>query len=297
MRFPRRRKIFAAGGEGESGSTNDRADCDKAGMKALLPFLFFLLFNLCEGRAEEALKQWELEVDGVKRSLLVYAPEAAKTSPAPVVFAFHGHGGSAQGAVRMFGMNRHWPEALSVYMQGLNTPGRLTDPEGKKPGWQSRVGMQEDRDLHFFDAVIARLKAEFKVDEQRLFACGHSNGGSFTYLLWAERGELLAGVGPSGSAAAENRPKLKPKPAMHVAGQNDPLVKYEWQEATIAFVKQLNGCTGEGAAWAPNAQRWDSPGGKPFVAYVHPGGHEFPPDAAPLLARFFREVGTASRKR
>lgn len=292
MRFLRRRPDFGRLGEGESGSTIDNGGCDKPGMKMLLRLFSFLLFGLCATRAEETLKPWELEVDGVKRTLLVYAPAAAKTTATPVVFAFHGHGGSAQGAVRMFGMNRNWPEAISVYMQGLNTPGRLVDPEGKKPGWQSAVGEQGDRDLHFFDAVLARLKSEYKVDEKRLFVCGHSNGGTFTYLLWGERGDLFAAVGPSGSVARENRAKMKPKPAMHIAGQNDPLVKYEWQAASIAFVKQLNGCTGEGTEWAPYARRWEPAGGATFVAYVHPGGHEFPAEAAGLLARFFKEVGT-----
>lgn len=259
-------------------------------MKALLPFLSFLLAGFCASHAEEALNPWEMEVDGAKRTLLVYAPESAKKTAAPVVFAFHGHGGSAQGAARMFATNRNWPEAISVYMQGLNTPGRLTDPEGKKPGWQSRAGAQNDRDLHFFDAVLARLRTEYKVDEKRMFVCGHSNGGTFTYLLWAERGDLLAGVGPSGSLVAENRPKLKPKPAMHIAGQNDPLVKYEWQEATIAFVKQLNRCTGEGTPWAPNAQRWDPADGATFIAFVHPGGHGYPPEGAAQVARFFKEI-------
>lgn len=257
------------------------------------PLRLLLLLCVCalSAHAEVALHRWELEVNGVKRTALVYVPPNAGTLAKPVVFAFHGHGGTSERAHRMFALDRHWPEAISVYMQGLNTPGRLSDPEGKRPGWQHAAGEQGDRDLHFFDAVLARLKREHHADEKRVFACGNSNGGAFTYMLWAERGDALAAVAPSGCVAvAANRPKLKPKPAMHIAGRNDPLVKYEWQAATIEFLKQLNSCTGEGEPWAPYATRWNPARGATFIAAVYPAEHRLPEAAPPLIARFFREI-------
>jgi len=41
-------------------------------------------------------------VDGVDRIGLVYTPSSAEASPTPVVFAFHGHGGTMQNAARLF---------------------------------------------------------------------------------------------------------------------------------------------------------------------------------------------------
>ena len=38
-------------------------------------------------------KAWK--VDGLDRKALIYAPAAATTSDTPLVFAFHGHGGTA----------------------------------------------------------------------------------------------------------------------------------------------------------------------------------------------------------
>jgi polyhydroxybutyrate depolymerase len=250
-----------------------------------------LLFLADHAPGQEGLEQWKLTVGGVEREALVHLPSASKTQPTPLVFAFHGHGGSAQNAARMFAMHRHWPEAIAVYMQGLNTPGRLSDPEGKRPGWQHKAGDHGDRDLQFFDALLARLQAERKLDPKRIYATGHSNGGAFTYLLWAERGDLFAAMGPSGSAAAESRPKLKPKPAMHVAGRADPLVRFAWQQATMDAIRKLNGCAVEGTPWGENATLYASEKGAPFVAYIHEGGHGFPAAAAPLLAKFFREHG------
>lgn len=233
-------------------------------------------------------QRWEIEVDGLARTGLVYAPDSAKTTVAPVVFAFHGHGGTAQGAVRSFPMHREWPEAISVYLQGVNTPGRLTDPQGKKPGWQHSAGDHGDRDLKLFDAVLARLRQEFRVDESRIHVTGHSNGGGFTYLLWAMRGDVFASVAPSGSAAARSRELLKPKPVLHVAGEKDPLVKYAWQRVTMDALRVLNGCVAEGKAWGEHCTLYESPGGTPVVEFVHPGGHEFPAGATAAMVRFFR---------
>ena len=267
-------------------------------MNTLLRWFTFpallLLAALLPARAAEAVpagfQRWELMVGGVAREALVYAPASAKEQEAPVVFVFHGHGGNMGNSARTFAMNRHWPAAISVYPQGLNTPGRLTDPEGKKPGWQSGVGAEGDRDLKFFDALLTRLKQEFKVDGKRIYSTGHSNGGGFTYLLWAERGETFAAIAPSGSAAARRQgEKLKPKPVMHLAGEKDPLVKYEWQQATMAAVRKLNGCEAEGKAWNKLCTEYPSKTGTPFVAFIHPGGHEFHQDAPALIAKFFQQ--------
>jgi polyhydroxybutyrate depolymerase len=235
-------------------------------------------------------EHWEFKVDGVTRGALAYVPPTAKEKPTPVVFVFHGHGGRAQNAARMFAMNRHWPEAISIYMQGLNTAGRLTDPEGKLPGWQMSPGDQGDRDLKFFDAVLARLKKDYKVDSKRIFSTGHSNGGAFTYLLWAERGEVLAAIVPSAGMAVAIIPRLRPKPVMHIAGEKDALVKFDWQEKTIAAVRKINGCETEGKPWAKDCTLYPSKTGTPVVAYIHSGGHVVPAAAPALIVKFFKEV-------
>jgi len=244
--------------------------------------------EVASGALPPGFQRWEFTVDGVAREALAYLPAAAKEKPTPVVFVFHGHGGTARNAVRSFAINQHWPEAISVYMQGLNTPGRLTDPQGKAPGWQKTLGDQEDRDLKFFDAVLARLKQDYKVDEKRIFATGHSNGGGFTYLLWAERGAIFAAVAPSSGMSIESLHKLKPKPALHIAGEADPLVKFAWQKRTIDIVRKLNGCDPEGKPWDKYCTLYPSKTGTPFVAYVHPGGHALPAGAPALIVKFFK---------
>jgi polyhydroxybutyrate depolymerase len=158
--------------------------CENAAVRTLLPLIWRGLGAwLCLANPSawaQQLDRWELTVEGAPREALVYAPAVAKSTATPVVFAFHGHGGSAAGAARMFAVHRHWPEAIAIYLQGLNTPGRLTDPEGKKPGWQHGAGVLGDRDLKFFDAVLTKLQTDYRVDAKRIYSTGHSNGGAFT---------------------------------------------------------------------------------------------------------------------
>jgi polyhydroxybutyrate depolymerase len=241
-----------------------------------------------DARAAETLTRRTWTVAGVEREGLVHVPVAASERSVPLVFAFHGHGGTMRQAARSFSYHTLWPEALVVYLQGLNTPGRLTDPEGKKPGWQHARGEQGDRDLALFDAVLADLQREHRVDRKRTYVTGHSNGGGFTYLLWATRGDVFAAVAPSGSVAARHLPQLRPKPVLHVAGEKDPLVKYEWQERTIETLLKLNSA-GAGVPWTHGGKLHVSKTGTPVVAWVHPGGHEFPAAARAAIVAFFKE--------
>lgn len=243
--------------------------------------------------AEPTRREWTIE--GVKREADVFAPSKPPSDPPPLVFGFHGHGGNMRNAARSFRLHELWPEAVVVYMQGLNTPGRLTDPEGKQPGWQSSVGDQSDRDLKFFDAVLASMKEKHKIDERRVYSTGHSNGGGFTYLLWAARGDVFAAVAPSAAVGGRLLGDLKPKPVLHIAAENDELVKFTWQQAMMTRLRTLNGC-GEGTAWDKNCTLYSSKSDTPVVTMIHPGTHKYPDEAPALIVKFFKEHRRAANK-
>src|SRR6476620_8494352 len=179
----------------------------------------------------------------------------------------------------MFRVHELWPEAIVVYLQGLPTPGRLTDPDGKAAGWQAKPGTQGDRDLKFFDAVLESLRKDYKVDERRIYCTGHSNGGAFTYQLWAERGDVFAAVAPSAAAAWDLTGRMKPKPMLHLGAENDPLVKFEWQKATIDAVLKVDGCDVAAAKKEGKMTTYPSEKGTTVQTYVHGNGHGFPGEA------------------
>jgi polyhydroxybutyrate depolymerase len=258
--------------------------------------LAFALTFISTASAQDAAPRQEnfhrltLTVEGLERTGFYYAPPTAKSAPTPLVFIFHGHGGSALNAARQFQMHRVWPEAISVYLNGLPTPGGgLVDPEGKKPGWVIRAAAGENRDLKLFDAALAKLRTEYQIDPRRIHATGHSNGGFFTYLLWAERGALLASVAPSAAVAGLFAARLEPKPVLHLAGEKDSLVKYENQQRTIDALRRRQGCAAEGRSYAPHTMLYPSAGGTPVAAFIHPGAHGFPEEGRAVIAQFFRE--------
>jgi len=230
----------------------------------------------------------EFNVNGVTREAHVFVPKSAEKSPTSVVFGFHGHGGSSTNAAETFAFQRHWREAIIVYMQGLPTPGGR-DTEGKQAGWVIKGPDDENRDLIFFDTVLASLKKDYKVDERRIYAAGSSNGGFFTYLLWAARGDQLAAVAPVSSVPAAMFDRLKPKPVLHVAGEGDELVPTDRQKQAIESLRQLNSC-GEGQPMRQkDCTRYPSKTGTPVVAMIHPHGHRFPEEAQELIVRFFKD--------
>jgi len=236
---------------------------------------------------EPRVMEWTVE--GVVRKALVYIPAGAKAQPTPLIFAFHGHGGTMGNMYKTRRFDQLWPEAIFVCPQGLNTPGQLTDPEGKLPGWQKSVSDMNDRDLKFFDGMLATLLKEYKIDKSKVFCTGHSNGGGFTYLLWAARGDAFAAMAPTASAAYRLMTKLKPKPVLHLYGEKDNLVKTEWQIATCKYLLRMNACdTTAGKPFAKDATLYPSKTGNPVVVYRYAGGHGYPSVANGVIIDFFK---------
>lgn len=232
----------------------------------------------------------EWTVNGVVRKALVYLPKDASKKPTPIIFAYHGHGGTMANMYNTRRFDKLWPEAIFICPQGLNTPGALTDPEGKATGWAMEV-TDSNKDIQFFDAILTTIKTDYKVDMKKIFITGHSNGGGFTYLLWALRGDVFAAVAPTASVAGRSITKLKPKPAFHLVGETDPLVKPLWQKLTYNQVMKLNNCSLTGEKIDQFTTRYPSKTGYPFVLFSHPGGHQYPAGANEAIIAFFKGIG------
>ena len=66
--------------------------------------------------------------------------------------------------------------------------------------------------------------------------------GLFAYELCAARGNEIAAIASISVIipVKTDRSKLKPMPIFHVAGRYDPLVRFEWQNESIDFIKARN---------------------------------------------------------
>ena len=248
--------------------------------------------ELLAAKAPEGFVEKTWTVDGVKRTALVRVP-AGVSGQLAVVFGWHGHGGRSTHSAGRWGYGEIDTASILVFPQGLPTVSPLVDKEGRMPGWQTSVTSEGGRDIKLFDAILADLKKQHAVDDRRIYSMGHSNGAAFSYLLWQARPEVLAAIGSvAGSLRGDGKPPSS-LPVIHVAGENDPLVKFTWQQATFAAVKRFNGCADEGKAWAKegvlDATIYASSKGAPLVTAIHSGGHEYAKGSTELIVRFFKE--------
>jgi polyhydroxybutyrate depolymerase len=222
-------------------------------------------------------------VDGQSRDAIVYAPgEKAASGRPPLVLSFHGHGDAAEN-FQFTMMHRAWPEAVVVYFQGL--PRR----DSGLPGWQVEKGQDADRDLKLVDAAVSSLRERFNIDDARIYATGFSNGGHFTYLLWAERPGLFAAFAP---VAARIRPSVQlrqPKPVLHIAGTADRQVSFADQKQAMDAARLANRVGAVAAGCGPACSVYGQEGRTPVMTLIHDGGHDYPDGTSDRIAWFFRD--------
>jgi polyhydroxybutyrate depolymerase len=237
-------------------------------MKTIFALFALLALAPTAFAADLVTKTWK--IDGVERTALVHLPE--KTQGAPVIFAFHGHGGNSRNSARKMHLEVLWPEAIVVYPQGLATKTRR-DPQGTRPGWTMfGGGLIKNRDLDLFDAMLATARSEWKSDDRRVFATGHSNGAGFVYYLWGQHSETFAALAPVAGGGARLLSTAKPCPLLAIGAKNDPIVSWETEQLpAIEAAQKLNG-------------------DKTTVeVVVHNQGHNYPSVAPEKTIAFFKK--------
>ena len=240
-----------------------------------------LLLILWASGVSAEVMTWE--VDGETREAIVYAPAASRGGErVPLVLAFHGRGDNMQN-FQSTNVHMAGPDAVVVYFQGLQTRGRLT-------GWQVERDDGVNRDLKLVDVALASLRTTYNIDDDRIYVTGFSNGGMFTYLLWAERPGVFAAYAP---VAGRLRPSVRPTqpgPLFHVAGERDRQVSFFDQEAAIEVAVAVNdvgatttpcgdGCTIYGPADTA----------APVMTWIHSGGHVYPRGTSERIVSFFQD--------
>ena len=121
---------------------------------------------------------------GETREYIIYVPSIYSSStPSPLMFSFHGGGGDGQA---MIGLNDMRPIAdtanfIAVY------------PSGSGGAWMHKVPTTYN-DIYFIEAIIDELNLEFNIDNDRVYACGYSEGGIFSYELACRLSNRIAAV-------------------------------------------------------------------------------------------------------
>jgi poly(3-hydroxybutyrate) depolymerase len=224
-----------------------------------------------------------LWVDGVERSFTVAVPAGLDgLSPVPLIFGFHGFGGTGEAASNYFGLTGD-EAAIYVYPQALPLP-----DQGNGVGWN----MTEDGvDVAFVDALIDAMTERHCIDLSRVFAAGHSHGASFSNHLGCYRPERFRAIAPvagGGPWAGPCSVSGDTVAAMLTHGTNDVDVPIAAGISSRDHWREQNGC-----ANALSMHTTPSPCvvydgcSEPVLWCEHGGGHEWPNFAGEGIRGFF----------
>ena len=137
--------------------------------------------------------------------------------------------------------------------------------------------------------ALASLRETYDVDDDRIYATGFSNGGMFTYLLWAERPGVFAAYAPVAGLLRRSVRPQQPRPLFHVAGERDRVVRFSDQGAAIEIAVEVNGVGATTMRCGDGCTIYRSGTPAPVRTWIHSGGHVYPRGTAERIVSFFRD--------
>ena len=263
-------------------------------MKPALPISMFMGALMCACQASRApalgggdaltgpLDETYAVPDWDDRDYLLHLPPGYDGSAAtPVVVAFHGGGGKKEGVNRS--TCRDGDEGadnclfavadregfIVVAPDGVDArglKGRSWNAGGGEDGWRCVGGVACESgsdDVAYTDDLLAELARALRVDADRVYATGISNGAAMSHRLACERSEVFAAIAPvAGANQALGWPGCapsRPVPVLHLHGTEDPCWGYDGAieedlcadagdgpfmdvETSMDFWREQNGC-------------------------------------------------------
>jgi poly(3-hydroxybutyrate) depolymerase len=197
-----------------------------------------------------------------KRAFRLVVPESVDLAkPAPLVVAFHG---------MLIDSKDVMPKYTKLDELAAEKKFVLAFPDAKDKVW----GIAPEKvktDLEFFDALVAEVKSRHRIDADRVYVLGMSNGGYFAHLVAKERSKSVAAVashsGPLGLQTLLGVNAERKFPVMIIHGDKDNILpvdfarenrdKYRKEKHEVKYVE----VAGLGHAWATkekiNEQMWE----------------------------------------
>jgi polyhydroxybutyrate depolymerase len=228
----------------------------------------------------------DITVGTEARTYKLFIPTGYSAStPMPLLFAWHGLGGSGTLARQYFRIEQAAAnKAVIVYPDALPLAN-----QGNQTGWNlSATG----NDFAFFDAMLKEVSASLCIDTNRVFSAGHSFGAMMTNALGCYRGDVLRAIAPvAGMPPGRGNTTCTGEVAAWIAhGDNDPTVDFTTGGiASRDFWLTKNGCTMTSAATtpAPCVAYEGCRDGLPVHWCVHQDQHNWPSFAGAGLWAFF----------
>lgn len=169
---------------------------------------------------------------GQERMALVHVPRSWKAGGSmPLVMALHGGGGGAlyQADDGNYGLITKAEEAgfIAVFPNGIS-PAR----SGMLATWNAgdccgRARDEKVDDVGFLRAVVADVQRRTRIDAERVYAIGMSNGAMMAYRLACEAGDVFHGImAVAGTDNTRSCRPARPVPVLHIHARNDDRVLF-----------------------------------------------------------------------
>ena len=141
-----------------------------------------------QGSFRASTGQYSITVAGHSRQVYLYVPAGLPASPSLVV-AYHGTGGTPKDFLdeldgKPNADTNKFIIALPAARDSDKLPqgGKNADHDDGGPGWDlSTQDLTQNEDLLLTRAIIAEAKKSLKVDPQKVYSVGHSNGGFMSF--------------------------------------------------------------------------------------------------------------------
>ncbi|MBI1763852.1 MAG: dienelactone hydrolase family protein [Acidobacteria bacterium] len=206
-----------------------------------------------------------LQVEGVAREVVFYRPPNLPANQAvPVVFVFHGTGGSGEGAYDDMGWKEKaeqegfmavFPSALRyhIFDETLVKNGQVLHDMQRNTTKFNFFGFEKlldpaypDQhvydDVKFVQVIVELLTKHYAVDADRFYVTGFSNGGQFAQRLLVQMSDVFAAFALCSIGRGFNAEDFthandytsapfQPRTVMHMIGELDPKLNYAAQVA------------------------------------------------------------------
>ena len=161
----------------------------------------------------------------------VFVPSSGDGSaPLPLVMLLHGYGATGVVQDEYFGLQQLAEERGFLYVH----PEGTTDSTDRQ-FWNATDACCDDfgsgiDDSAYLLDVITQIEAEYKVDANRIFVVGHSNGGYMSYRMACDHADVIAAIVSLAGATFADPSRCAPTApvsVLEIHGTADPVVGFE----------------------------------------------------------------------
>ena len=256
---------------------------------SLLIFITSLSVSYAQGYINSTMMY-----DGLTREYSFYVPASYDgTTSFPLLFNFHGGNGVIADWQTTADMRPVADTAnfILVYPQARQDPS-----DGNSLNWLPKTPGTFD-DVPFISALIDTIASDYQIDQNRIYACGYSLGGEFSYELACKLNSKIAAIGAVARTMQADPNSycspVHPTGVLTILGTDDFISPYNGltfggieyyisAEATHSYWATHNNCdtTATMNTVSPSVERytWSTASGCAYVEElkVIGGGHDWP---------------------